>query len=103
MRRQRRPGMDGKTYGRRTLVALTTGGTNLRPSTFEVEAEVMNTRADCCSARATYRVVLPASPTRPEPAELLLCGHHLRSSRAALDACDARVYELDELFAALSV
>jgi hypothetical protein len=54
-----------------------------------------NTRADCCSARAGYRIVLPATSARPEPAELLLCGHHLRASRVALDAQGARVFEID--------
>jgi hypothetical protein len=62
----------------------------------------MNTRADCCSARATYRIVLPATHDRVESAELLLCGHHLRASRAALEARNADVRELDEVFAALS-
>jgi hypothetical protein len=63
----------------------------------------MNTRADCCSAAAAYRVVLPATVDRAEPAELLLCGHHLRASRTALDRRGARVFDLDDLFAALSV
>jgi hypothetical protein len=62
----------------------------------------MSTRADCCSARATYRVVLPVSAERDKPAELLLCGHHLRASRSALQARGAAIDELDELFAALS-
>jgi hypothetical protein len=57
---------------------------------------IANTRADCCSARAGYRIVLPATSTRPGPAELLLCGHHLRASRAALDAQGARVFEIDD-------
>lgn len=61
----------------------------------------MENRADCCSARATFRVVLPATATRPEPAELLLCGHHLRISRAALDAQHATVSHLDEPMAEL--
>jgi hypothetical protein len=62
----------------------------------------MNTQADCCSARATYRVVLPRTAEREMPAELLLCGHHLRASRSALQARGAEICELDELFAALS-
>ena len=66
------------------------------------EAKGMSTRADCCSARATYRVVLPGNAERLEPAELLLCGHHLRASRSALQARGADVQELDELFASLS-
>jgi hypothetical protein len=62
----------------------------------------MSAQADCCSARATYRVVLPATPERSEPAELLLCGHHLRASRSALEARHAQIRELDELFASLT-
>ena len=61
----------------------------------------MENRADCCSARATYRVVLPATATRPRPAELLLCGHHLRLSRTTLDAQHATVHDLDEPLATL--
>ena len=60
---------------------------------------IVNTRADCCSARAGYQVVLPATSARPEPAELLLCGHHRRASEAALDAKGAIVFELDSVLA----
>lgn len=62
----------------------------------------MSTRADCCSAGAAYRVVLPATRERIEPAELMLCGHHLRASRSALESRGAMIREVDELFAALS-
>jgi hypothetical protein len=65
------------------------------------EAMGMSTRADCCNAKATYRVVLPLSARLGQPAELLLCGHHLRASRSALDARGAEIREMDELFAAL--
>jgi hypothetical protein len=60
---------------------------------------IVNTRADCCSARAGYRIVLPATGARTEPAELLLCGHHLRASRATLDAQGAVSFELDHVLA----
>jgi len=66
------------------------------------DAKSMSTRADCCSAGATYRVVLPATGDRLEPAELALCGHHLRASRSALESRGAEIRELDELFAALA-
>ena len=81
---------------------MTTGTTVLRIMPALVEAKDMNTRADCCSARATYRVVLPRTTEREMPAELLLCGHHLRASRSALQTRGAEICELDELFAALS-
>ena len=60
---------------------------------------IVNTRADCCSARAGYRVILPATGERPEPAELLLCGHHLRVSQASLEARKATVLEVDRTLA----
>jgi hypothetical protein len=50
--------------------------------------------ADCCSARPLFLVLLAASDTRPEPAELLLCGHHRRVSRDALNTAHAAVYDL---------
>lgn len=81
---------------------MTSGGKILRRGPRVDDPEGMSTRADCCSARATYRVVLPATPDRDRPAELLLCGHHLRASRAALEARGAQVHDLDEVFAALA-
>jgi len=49
-------------------------------------------RACCCPARPVVRVVMPASRSRPEPVDLLLCGHHYWVSRAALLAAGAPVY-----------
>jgi hypothetical protein len=54
-------------------------------------------RADCCSANAAYRVVLPAQESRLRPAELLLCGHHFRRSRIALNEQLAAVFDADDL------
>jgi len=51
-------------------------------------------RACCCVARAVVRVVMPSAPGRPHETELLLCGHHYRVSRRALEAAHAQVYEL---------
>jgi hypothetical protein len=50
-------------------------------------------RADCCPARPVVRAILPATATRPEPVDLLLCGHHYRASRAALHAAGAAIYD----------
>jgi hypothetical protein len=50
-------------------------------------------RADCCSARAAYRAVLPTAGRRDRPADLLLCGHHYRSSHDALRSTGATVYD----------
>lgn len=48
--------------------------------------------ADCCIGRALYRVVLPPTGQRTQPAELLLCAHHLRQSRARLLEQGATIY-----------
>ncbi len=50
-------------------------------------------RACCCPARPVVRVMMPATATRPEPVDLLLCGHHYRASRGALRAAGAAVYD----------
>jgi hypothetical protein len=51
-------------------------------------------RACCCSARAMVQVVMPPTPARPHRTELLLCGHHYRTSCQALAAAAAAVREL---------
>jgi hypothetical protein len=50
-------------------------------------------RACCCPARPVVRAVMPATAHRPEPADLLLCGHHYRVGHAALLAAGAAVYD----------
>jgi hypothetical protein len=40
------------------------------------------------------RVILAPAPGRPHPVDLLLCGHHYRTSRRALDAMGAAVQDL---------
>ena len=47
-------------------------------------------RACCCPARPVVRVMMPATARRPDPADLLLCGHHYRASQAALQAACPR-------------
>lgn len=37
--------------------------------------------------------VVPPGPGHPCPADLLLCGHHYRVSRAALHALGAAIYD----------
>lgn len=48
---------------------------------------------DCCSASPAFRIVLPPTEARTEPAELLLCGHHCRVARDALTRAGAAVYD----------
>jgi len=50
-------------------------------------------RADCCGARALFRVVLASTSKGSRGRELLLCGHHLRRQHAALVAAHAAVFD----------
>jgi hypothetical protein len=50
--------------------------------------------ADCCSAKALVRVIMPPDRERPRHTDLLLCGHHYRASRSALAAASAVVRRL---------
>lgn len=51
-------------------------------------------RACCCPARPVVSVLIPPSATRRHSVDLLLCGHHYRVSRQALNAARALVTEL---------
>ena len=55
---------------------------------------VLAGRACCCAARAAVQVTMPPTATRPHETDLLLCGHHYRVSRPALEAARAAVREL---------
>jgi hypothetical protein len=46
-------------------------------------------RACCCPARPVVRVLIPPASARPHSVDLLLCGHHYRTSGAALAAAGA--------------
>jgi hypothetical protein len=50
-------------------------------------------RACCCPAWPVVRAVMPATASRPEPVDLLLCGHHYRTGQTALRAAGAAVYD----------
>ena len=50
-------------------------------------------RACCCPARPVVLVLVPPAPGRPNAADLLLCGHHYRASRVALEAVSAAVLD----------
>lgn len=54
-------------------------------------------RSCCCPASPVARVLLPPTRERPLYTGLLLCGHHLRASRPALDARHAIIVELDQV------
>ncbi|HEU5389985.1 MAG TPA: hypothetical protein VFV73_29205 [Streptosporangiaceae bacterium] len=59
-----------------------------------VSSAVLAGRGCCCAARAAVQVTMPATATRPHETDLLLCGHHYRISRRALEAASAAVREL---------
>jgi hypothetical protein len=52
-------------------------------------------RACCCSAKPRVIAVMSPNASRPHPSDLLLCGHHYRASRSALDLAGATVLDLD--------
>jgi hypothetical protein len=55
---------------------------------------VLAGRACCCAGRAAVQVTMPPTQARPHETDLLLCGHHYRISRCALEAARAVVREL---------
>ena len=50
-------------------------------------------RACCCPARPVVRVRIPPAPARRHSVDLLLCGHHYRTSCAALAAAGAVIMD----------
>jgi hypothetical protein len=50
--------------------------------------------ACCCAARSAVQVTMPPTAPRPHETDLLLCGHHYRVSRRALEAAGSAVREL---------
>lgn len=53
-------------------------------------------RACCCAARPAVVAVMPSAPGRPHRTDLLLCRHHYRTSRQALAAAGAVVFDPEE-------
>jgi len=51
-------------------------------------------RACCCSAKPAIIAVMPPTAGRPHSTELLLCAHHYRASRHALQVAGATVIDL---------
>jgi hypothetical protein len=52
-------------------------------------------QACCCPAPAVYQVVVAPSVRLPNPPEVLLCAHHMWSSRQRLSGPDVAVYDAD--------
>lgn len=53
--------------------------------------------ACCCCAPAQFQVVMPPTPQRSDPVEILLCAHHYRAYREALVEAGGAVYDRDGL------
>jgi hypothetical protein len=51
-------------------------------------------RACCCPARPALIAIMPPTPGRPRPVDLLLCGHHYRASWQRLAAAGAAVLDI---------
>jgi hypothetical protein len=50
-------------------------------------------RSCCCPARPVVMVLIPPASARQHPVDLLLCGHHYLSSKAALAVVGAVVMD----------
>ena len=50
-------------------------------------------RSCCCPARPVVMVLIPPASARQHPVDLLLCGHHYLSSKAALAVAGAVVMD----------
>jgi hypothetical protein len=46
-------------------------------------------RSCCCPAKPVVRVLIPPTPERRHPVDLLLCGHHYLACRGALAGANA--------------
>lgn len=50
-------------------------------------------RACCCLAKPLVVAIIPPAAGRPEPVDLLLCGHHYRAYKDALEAIGATIHD----------
>lgn len=48
-------------------------------------------RACCCPAKPQFKVMIPVADGQGHAADLWLCGHHYRASRATLVRANARI------------
>jgi hypothetical protein len=87
------------TSGRSAVVSEPPPGHAAEPALppFEWGAARRAGRACCCPAKPAVIAVMPPSPGRAHPTDLLLCGHHYRVSRQALAAVGALVLDTDGL------
>ena len=77
-------------------VACSDPAGNQRPAaTAAIDWRMLKTagRACCCPAKPVVVAVMPPAPGRDHPTDLLLCAHHYRASRVALDRAGAAVFD----------
>jgi len=81
--------------GRLSRVAKTAAGARVEESLAgSAPARRYADRACCCPAAPAVMVIMAPAPGRPTDTELLLCGHHYRSSKAALASTRATVLDM---------
>ncbi len=85
--------------GRGAALAEPPPGQGVHPAAFVIDwpAARRASHACCCPAKPAVVAVMPPCLGRPHPTDLLLCGHHYRVSRQALEAAGALVLDLDGL------
>jgi hypothetical protein len=50
-------------------------------------------RACCCPAKPAVVAIMPPAPGREHSTDLLLCAHHYRASRVALERAGAAIFD----------
>ena len=75
-----------------TMIGSVTGDPDTSHAAAWTARIALAARACCCSAKPTFVAIMPPASGRPAPVDLMLCGHHYRSSADALQAANATVY-----------
>jgi hypothetical protein len=70
-----------------------TGSRPAGPDELDVPAD-REDRACCCLVQPVVRAIVPPTPKRGYPMDLLLCGHHYCVSRRALITAGASIYDM---------
>ncbi len=86
----------GTAHSSAPAEVLRRGGVAASPDVYAIDWRGVRRagRACCCAAKPVVIAVMPSTASRPHSTELLLCGHHYRLSRHALDRVGARVLDL---------
>jgi hypothetical protein len=84
-------------YGRLKRAATRSAGSTVTATASSAYRPISRycERACCCTARPAVVAIIPPGTGRGAPADLLLCGHHYRKSRAALAARSATFLDMN--------